>query len=97
MKYEMYSTRDIVTNQFSAPYLAVNDASAIRSFNKDRASQPFPNDFELHLVGSFDSETGEISLKNLPHGESVLISDAAIQANAQEALIPSDPTEVKNG
>jgi hypothetical protein len=87
MKMELYSVRDICTERYSNPFLAETDKAAIRAFEKDRQSQPFPDDFELYLVGAFDTQSGVLTA--LDRGP-VLISDSEIQKNATEPVVKQE-------
>ena len=82
MKMECYAIRDVVTELFAPPFLAENDNTAIRTFETSRQKQPFPQDYELYLIGSYDTSSGIISPLGKPHVKPVLISDSAIQKNA---------------
>lgn len=62
----IYAVRDKAADSFLNPFVAVNDAVAIRqfaaAFGDDRTVMGSnPGDFELHLLGVFNTETGEIN------------------------------------
>lgn len=62
MIYKLYAVRDIKVG-FMAPVAQQNDSVAIRSFDTAvRQSREdlgvHPEDFDLWLVGSFDTDTG---------------------------------------
>lgn len=66
MTYSMYCIRDAVLDAFEAPWCALSDASAQRTFVnllKDDDSPYFRNkeDFSLWRVGQFDTENGIVS------------------------------------
>lgn len=63
MKVKLYSVRDIVSKCYKAPFTAVAQGEAIRSFitavdNPQTQLHQFPDDFELHEIGIWDDETG---------------------------------------
>lgn len=65
MKSFLYGVRDKVAGTFGSPFMAVNDDVAKRQFAfafKDERSllASSPSDYELHLLGCFDQETGII-------------------------------------
>lgn len=65
MKSFLYGVRDKVAGSFGAPFMAVNDDVARRQFAfafKDERSvlSSSPGDYELHLIGQFDQENGEV-------------------------------------
>lgn len=67
MIYSMYCIRDAVLDAFEAPWCALSDASAQRTFGnllKDEGSPYSRNkeDFSLWRVGDFDTVDGIISL-----------------------------------
>lgn len=51
---KMYSVFDKVSKNFNAPFVAENDAVALRSFYHGVKDSPFCDDLELYCVGSFD-------------------------------------------
>lgn len=62
----IYSIYDSKTKAFSTPFFTVNNATALRSFSdlaNDNNSQVsiHAEDFSLHLIGSFDEETGVVT------------------------------------
>lgn len=65
MVYNLYSILDVNLG-FSVPMAQENDAVAMRSFEhgcSDKSSlwHTHCSDFSLHCVGTFDTNTGEIS------------------------------------
>ena len=66
MTYSMYCIRDSVLDSFEAPWCAISDASAQRTFGnllKD-ADSPYSRnkeDFSLWRVGQFETDTGIVS------------------------------------
>lgn len=63
MKFGLYSVYDRQSRQFSAPFTSFTDETATRDFiravHDSRGSvDKFPADYELHTIGSFDSDTG---------------------------------------
>lgn len=71
MKMPVYSERDIAVG-FGYPYVAMNDTVAKRNFaykinNADYNLMNFsPKDFDLYKVGTFDTDTGLVSVENIP-------------------------------
>lgn len=61
MKKFLFSIKDTVTQQYSAPMLFVNEAEALRTFNYQMSKLPLVNkDSALYLVGSFDTDTCDV-------------------------------------
>lgn len=64
MKFPVYCVRDIQTG-FEAPMIDNNVNTAIRNFKLYAQSKPIirdnPQDFFLYKIGSFDSDTGELT------------------------------------
>ncbi|AXL15210.1 nonstructural protein [Microviridae sp.] len=64
MNKNLYSIYDQKTRVFDQPFLAENDATAQRMFERIQQSVPLmkehPSDFDLYYVGQFDSEDGLI-------------------------------------
>lgn len=89
MRYALYAVSDAVSGLFAAPFMAMSDDDAIRSFkcDYDRAlnqapSSPFAmfiGDYSLYRVGSFDASTGLLESVLIPalilSGRSLLRSD----------------------
>lgn len=89
MSYALYAVSDAVSGLFAAPFMALSDDDAIRSFkcDYDRAlnqapSSPFAmfiGDYSLYRVGSFDVSTGFLETVSIPalvlSGRSLLRSD----------------------
>lgn len=64
MIYPMYSIYDKVTHNFSEPFLAINEDTAVRRFNYVMSnSKMVATDCQLFKVGEFDSENGAINPK----------------------------------
>lgn len=61
MNYVIYAVYDRVAGAFSAPQLAINDATAIRSFKQQAKNSPFNTDLELYSLGTFNGESGIIT------------------------------------
>lgn len=61
MEYPVYSIRDNKVG-FGAPFLEVNDQTAIRSFglkvNNIDVMLYSPSDYDLYSIGSFDTDKG---------------------------------------
>lgn len=60
MSYFIYVVRDVVTGQFGALKLFVNEASALRDFKTLLLNNPNFSDFELYKLGTYDIVTGSI-------------------------------------
>lgn len=65
MKYQIYSIRDVKTDQFANPMFMVNDGHAIRTISDAMRSKEegnmlasHPSDFEMYKLGMWDSDTG---------------------------------------
>lgn len=61
----LYAVRDIAADSYMAPFVAVNDAVAIRSFafafKDDRSTMASaPGDYELMHIANYDNITGEV-------------------------------------
>lgn len=61
----LYAVRDIAAQSYLAPFVAVNDAVAIRSFafafkDSGSAMAASPGDYELLRLADYDMVTGEI-------------------------------------
>lgn len=77
MTFGVYSVRDIKSG-FQNLILQANDAIALRSFessvlNADGVLLTHAQDFALYKLGLFDSDTGCMTVDNIP----VLMADAA--------------------
>lgn len=69
----LYSTRDRAAALFSPPFTAPHNGVAIRAFTdavndsrRDSDISKHPDDFDLYLVGEFDSATGDVKLLKHP-------------------------------
>lgn len=78
-----YAIHDKKALSFATPFFAVNDEVAMRSFEdlvRDRRSvvSQHPEDFSLHFVGRFETETGKL----LPplKGEGTFLVEDGLQA-----------------
>ncbi len=65
MKHSIYSIKDHATLQHHNPFVAATDAEATRMITsavrqQDSLLSNHPLDYSLHLVGKFDTDTGEI-------------------------------------
>lgn len=68
MIYGIYSVKDLKTG-YLPPTYDVNDLSSMRNFehacmNPDSLFFTHASDYQLFKVGSFDTETGEITSEN---------------------------------
>lgn len=80
-KLNMYAVRDLKSNLYDVPFFAHNDLFATRRFiidcrgerAKDSIIGTFKEDFELNLIGEFDTESGEVKYfkKHLLRGSEV--------------------------
>jgi len=64
-KFGMYAMYDRVSEEFSPPFIARNDAVAVREMLTTMQNSPYPDDFYLQAIGTYDSMTGEV--KHLEH------------------------------
>lgn len=71
MKKSMFSVYDIKAKTYCAPFIATNNAVAIRDFSHaanhpDTPVSQYPSDYILYKIGDFNDETGEL-MSSLPH------------------------------
>lgn len=73
MKLSMFSVKDRATEMFGNPMFLMSTGQAIRSFGdeanrKDAQNQIHihPEDFDLYLLGTFDTDTAEFELLTRP-------------------------------
>jgi len=64
-KLGLYSVKDIASDTYGAPFTAVNDSVAVRTFTTARHDENsnvhlYPEQFLLFKVGEFDDSTGVI-------------------------------------
>lgn len=59
----LYVIKDMVTGQFGNPFPCVNEASAIRYFDKTATESGFASDLQLFSFGVFNIESGEFTSK----------------------------------
>lgn len=61
----VYSIFDVVAGVYSAPFFCVSDVVAVRVFRSAMHPESmivqFPNDYQLHYIGTFDDSTGLIT------------------------------------
>lgn len=62
MNYQLYLIYDKIAEQYGAPFVSLNDATATRSFNAQIVSNSLaePSDFELYNCGIFSTDNGSI-------------------------------------
>ncbi len=65
MSAMIFSVKDMVAERFMEPFFAVNEASAMRSFQMECGREgtqfnQYPEDFVLYCLGLWDPEKGEI-------------------------------------
>lgn len=65
MKLNILSIRDIKTGHFAKPMDALHTGEIIREFedvkkNPETKYGKHPEDFNLYILGSFDTETGKL-------------------------------------
>lgn len=78
-----YAIYDKKALSFATPFFAVNDEVAMRSFEdlvRDRRSlvSQHPEDFALHFVGRFETETGKLLPRS--EGEGTYLVEDGLQA-----------------
>lgn len=63
MNYQLYAIYDKVAEQYGSPFVSLNDAVAVRSFNAEckRNMLAEPTDFELYCIGLYDTSLGSIT------------------------------------
>lgn len=63
MIYQLYTIYDKVAEQYGVPFASLNDAVAVRHFNKTVSMNMMaePTDFELYGLGCFDTNSGQFS------------------------------------
>lgn len=66
MNYNLYVIYDKVSEQYSAPFTSLNDATAVRHFNSVTRgnSMAEPSDFELYGVGIFNTDSASFALSS---------------------------------
>lgn len=57
---KIYSVYDNVACVFNNPFVAINDADAIRMFDQAANEQVHGADYELHYLGTMDDVSAEI-------------------------------------
>lgn len=65
MKNGLFSFYDTVAQEYSAPFMQKNFGLAQRVYNmeiKRAGAGIIPEELELHHVGNFDTETGEVEM-----------------------------------
>lgn len=65
MKNKLYAIKDNKVGFLNAPFIAPNNAAAIRMFgdttmNIDTLLNKHPEDYELYYLGEMDENTGEL-------------------------------------
>ena len=66
MKKSIYTIYDSVSEVFNNPFVAINNASAIRSFQDGLADQPHKEDYHLYHCGDYNDNTGILTPNNVP-------------------------------
>lgn len=63
MIYQMYVIYDRIAGIYGTPFTSLNDATAVRQFRHQIASNLMaePTDFELYECGSFDAHSGLVT------------------------------------
>lgn len=61
MILQMYNVKDKVSEEFAPPFVAKNDAVALRQFN-NLINNLNPQDYSLYHIGQYDSDTGLITV-----------------------------------
>lgn len=60
MLYNVYSLKDLTAEEFGPPFVAVNDGIAKRQYKQMGIPDALKNEYELHMIGTYDSKTGDI-------------------------------------
>lgn len=98
MVKKLYAVRDLKGQSYSSPMVEGHDAVAIRYFgeacqNPDSMMGKYPDDFELHCLGSFDeSWTGSVDNLFPIVGEKPRV---VVTASAIMAALAAGPQRVK--
>lgn len=66
MEYFVFSVYDRKAGLYYNPFLCVNESVGRREFIERYKDSPFRSDFQLYLVGKFDSESGIIFSESKP-------------------------------
>lgn len=61
MILQMYNVKDKISEEFAPPFVAKNDAVALRQFNH-LINNLNPQDYSLYHIGQYDSDTGLITV-----------------------------------
>lgn len=72
MKMYVYSVLDAKAASYSYPFVAQNNALAIRMFEQTALDQnsmiyKYPEDYTLVVIGTFDDNTGEVEPVKIDH------------------------------
>lgn len=82
MNYNLYVIYDKVAQQYGAPFVSLNDATATRQFTHQISQNLMaePSDFELYCCGIFSTDTGKIvpqdTLRFLRKGQVIVNAEA---------------------
>lgn len=59
-KHQIYTVYDRIAEEYAPPWIARNDAVAVRQMLSLMKDSPFPDDFWLFCIGVFNSDSGLI-------------------------------------
>lgn len=69
MKLQVYVVKDRATEVFGTPMFMISNGQAVRSFtdevnraDKDNQLYTHPDDFDLHVCGQWDNESGSFDV-----------------------------------
>lgn len=60
MLYNVYSVYDKTAEEFGPPFVAVNDGVAKREFKNLGIPEALKDEYELHMLCTYDSKTGDL-------------------------------------
>lgn len=61
MIFNLYNVMDKVAEEYAPPFVAKNDAVALRQFNQ-MIKNLNVNDYDLNFIGKYDTDTGLITV-----------------------------------
>lgn len=62
----LYVIKDCVTGEYSSPRLGINENDCVRSFVNLIANSPNKADYQLYLVGEYNTAAGTIRAYDSP-------------------------------
>lgn len=94
----LFAVYDSCSGIFGEPFVAVNEASAIRMFEFALANADLPkfirDDTVLYCIGCYDNKTGYVSYDSAPYvvirGSSVVLPDVSLQTPSDSEVIHNE-------